>query len=155
MNKLFGVLVWCMLSSAVQAQVGGIYVSAADPSQFVTVHQNGNTLVVLQNIPASTGGGVELGNGQYVNATLYALTYSVGQLAADGKTSALIGTAAAGACSASYAAQFSDLGLRMTLQGVYQNSAGSMQGIDCAALSTKLIEDQKNAGGVPLLTRIF
>lgn len=155
MYKLFGALVLCVLSPAVQAQVGGIYVSAADPSQFVTVHQNGNTLVVVQNTPAPAGGGVELGNGQYVNATLYALTYSVGQLAADGKSSALIGTAAGGACATSYAALFSDVGLRMTLQGVYQNAAGSMQGIDCAALSSKLIEDQRNAGGAALLTRIF
>lgn len=158
MNKLlFALAVWAFSPMAL-AEVAGIYISANDPSLIVTVHQNGNTLVLLQHTPVMTYGeiGVDVGDGQYAQtAAIYSLTYLIGQLSADGKNSTAMGTAAAGACSATYSLQFSDAGLRMNLQGMYQAFTGVQQGIDCIALSTKLKENQQSAGGAPLLVRVF
>lgn len=157
MSKLLLALVVGVFSPMVWAEVAGIYVSPNDPSSIVTVHQNGNTLVVLQHtLMTPVYQGVDVGDGQQMLPVApYSLTYLIGQLSADGKNSTALGSAAAGACSASYGLQFSEAGLRMNLQGIYQAAAGTQQGIDCAVLSTKLKEDQQAAGGAPLMVRIF
>ncbi len=157
MNKLMFALAVGMSSTLAGAEVAGIYVLPSDLSTLVTVHQNGNTLMVLQHTPMTqVYQGVDVGDGQQVTPVApYSLTYLIGQLSADGKGSTALGSAAAGACSASYDLQFSATGLRMNLQGLYQTSAGTQQGIDCAALSTKLKEDQQATGGSPLMVRVF
>lgn len=85
---------------------------------------------------------------------MYTMTYQIGQLTADGQSATVVGSGAAGACSAIYQLQFSDAGLRLSLRSM-QNPSSIVTVIDCPALATKLKEDQQAAGGAKVLIKIF
>ncbi|MBS4099289.1 MAG: hypothetical protein KGZ83_20960 [Sulfuricella sp.] len=154
MKKLLVATLVVLSTQVACADVGGIYLSPDDPALVVTVHQNGNTLVVLQHNPVAAYSTIDLGDGQAAVPTLLnSLSYYVGQLSADAKSSTVIGLAAAGTCGGVYQIQFSANALSMSLKGLQQTTAGTNQGIDCATLSTKLKSAEQ--GGAPTLVRIF
>lgn len=156
MKKFLFALATLLLSPLVQAEVAGVYLSSADPALIVTVHHNGNSLLVLHHAPTLYGATLDMGNGQSVTPLAgNALTYLLGQLSADGQSATVIGTGAGGLCAATYQLKFSDAGLRMSLQALQATAISAQFGVDCPALATQQKADEQSVGGAPLLVKIF
>ncbi len=155
MQQFLAGLAVILCSPLALAEVAGIYMATDDPAQLVSVTRNGNSVLLVHQQAAPEVGGVAVSDDQYAASVMvYAMTYQIGQLSADGQSATVIGTGAAGACRASYQLQFSDAGLRRTLLSM-QTPANSVYGVDCTALAGKWIAAQKTAGGAPLLTKVF
>lgn len=136
MKKFLFALVALLLSPLALAEVAGVYLSSTDPALIVTVHHNGNSLLVLHHAPLASGASLDIGNGQIVTPlTGNTLTYLLGQLSADGQSATAIGTGAGGLCAATYQLKFADAGLRMSLQALQATAMSGQLGMDCPAFN--------------------
>lgn len=155
MKRAIAGLAVVFFAQLAQAEVAGIYVAADDPGRIYTVSRNGNSILLLQHRaePAYASTNFEDGQAAYP-VSMYTMTYQLGQLTADGQSATVVGSGAAGVCSATYKLQFSDAGLRLSLLGM-QNPLGAAVAIDCPALATRQKADQQAAGGGTALIKIF
>lgn len=155
MKKVLTGLALAFCAQWAQAEVTGVYVAGDEPANVYTVSRNGNSILLLQHLvdPVSSSAHFEDGQGTSP-VNMYTMTYQIGQLTADGQSATVVGSGAAGACSAIYQLQFSDAGLRLILRSM-QNPSSIVTVIDCPALATKLKADQQAAGGAKVLIKIF